>query len=79
MSNNYLQEIPKEIYRLKHLKKLILTHNKISSLPNEIGSLKSLELFWIDDNLLTSLPNSINLLNLKDFDARNNPSESLLC
>ncbi len=79
LSNNYLQEIPKEINRLRHLKKLILSHNKISSLPNEIGSLKSLELLWVDDNLLTSLPSSINLLDLKDFDTRGNPHESLRC
>ncbi|MFX0006434.1 MAG: leucine-rich repeat domain-containing protein [Promethearchaeota archaeon] len=64
-----LYNIPEEIFKLKYLKKLFLTHTKINEIPSEIGNLKHLEELKLFDNNITELPKSFaKLTSLKKLD-----------
>ena len=59
---NQLEEFPKSIFKLTHLKKLYLDNNKISIIPDDIGELKSLVDLSLSGNVLTNVPHSIRKL-----------------
>lgn len=68
-----LRCLPKEIGRLRGLKKLYLDNNQLTTLPKEIGNLKQLEVLHIIDNRLRSLPEEIgNLTYLEDLRLKGN-------
>lgn len=56
---------PKDIFRLKNLRVLILNLNRIEELPEEIGTLSNLQYLDVGSNYLMSLPTTIG--NLKEL------------
>lgn len=73
-----VREIPKEIGRLKNLRKLSIWANKLKKLPKEIGLLKNLEILYAWDNLLEELPKEIgSLKNLRELDVEGNELKKL--
>ena len=82
-----LMEIPEEVYRLSHLKTLILgSHrsknqgemNQIISIAEKITHLQKLEKIYLSDNLIQSLPEGITQLkNLKTLGLSRNEIEEI--
>ena len=85
LSNRYdapdedkLTEIPKEVFKLKHLRILKLNWNKISHLSASLGNLTSLNDLHICYNQLTSLPESLgNLTSLNTLNLLGNKLRSI--
>lgn len=66
--NLTLTKIPKEIYFLTNLTKLILNENKIRIIPKQIGNLIKLKILYLIDNLIEELPIEIGeLINLENL------------
>ena len=65
LSGKKLNEIPKEVYSLFHLKKPILNRNKISVISSEIKQLKNLVHLELSRNRFTSFP--LELTSLKNL------------
>lgn len=80
-----LAEFPKEILRLKQLRKLELTRNQLTRIPEAISQLTQLEELVINENQLRELPASLKALpNLKVINLAENqfsdfPSVLLSC
>jgi internalin A len=80
LSNDYstkdkdkLFKIPDEVFTLKHLKKLKLSHNQIYEIPESIGKLSNLTQLDLRKNQLTTVPESISKLsNLTQLGLRKN-------
>jgi Leucine-rich repeat (LRR) protein len=71
---NTIQEVHKEINKLKDLELLSLGENNLTSLPEEIGELKNLKKLYLQNNNLESLPESFGMLeNLETLALFNNP------
>jgi hypothetical protein len=68
-----LSEFPREVLRIKTLKKLALRRNELISLPKEIGFLSNLESLDLRINQVETLPSSIGLLvNLRSLNLSSN-------
>ena len=66
--NLVLTKVPKEIYFLTNLTRLILNSNEIRIIPKQIGNLSRLEILYLIDNLIEELPIEIgDLINLKSL------------
>lgn len=67
-SNNLLETLPIDMYKLKNLTHLYCNFNMIKKMSDQIGDLKRLETFDFSYNLLTEIPsqigNNISLRNL---------------
>ena len=74
LSGNYLTHITEELYVLKNLRKLDLSHNLIRFIaPRGIENLKKLEYFNLEDNLLSELPFGLGeILKLKELNIMEN-------
>ena len=73
LSNLGLQEIPKEVFKCRFLKKLDLSHNNIKVLPKDIGKLKFLQSLDLSNNQLTALfANLFNISALRVLILNNN-------
>lgn len=78
LSNVSLTEVPVELCKLLHLKRLDLSNNQLEHLPYEIGLLKNLEYLDLSNNRLRALPISIgNLKSLQVLDISGNEIEAL--
>lgn len=78
LSNCKLTKLPSVLWKLRHLKKLILTDNQISELPPDIGKLCFLEELHLNHMGLESLPAQLfDLENLKKLIACENRLTSL--
>ena len=78
LSNKNLREIPKEIFELKNLKKLILRNNKIKTIPSDIENLKRLETLDLSGNNISNFYAKIcTLKNLKILNLNNNLVKSI--
>ena len=62
LSNQNLNEFPKEILILKNLEVLDLSNNQIKEIPSTISKLKKLKVLTIEKNNLKTLPESISEL-----------------
>lgn len=51
-----LEEIPKSVFKLKHLKTLKLIGNNLSEIPTEISNLKNLSHLYLYKNKIKSIP-----------------------
>jgi len=68
-----LHNIPKEVFELDHLEKLILSSNKFTEIPSEIKKLKNLRILILYNNKITRLPEEIfSLPNLEGLNLRKN-------
>jgi internalin A len=57
-----LTELPGAIWKLTHLRGLILEGNSLTTLPETIGELAALEILHLDANRLTTLPKAMGRL-----------------
>ncbi|ORY89927.1 hypothetical protein BCR43DRAFT_118860 [Syncephalastrum racemosum] len=62
LQNNYLSELPAELWRLEYLRELNVGRNQLTSIPPAIARLQHLRELYIYDNALTELPPVIGLL-----------------
>ena len=50
MNNNLITDVPKEIYNLVNLERLILDKNNINSLPIELSKCNNLKMLYLSQN-----------------------------
>lgn len=75
---NKITRIPKEIGKLRRLRKLVLNSNRLTDIPEEIGQLEILEELILSENLLEAIPRTISGLgSLKILRLANNKLKSL--
>lgn len=68
-----IDEIPKDVFKLSHLKILDARNNRIKTLQKEIGDLRSLEILDLRNNNLREIPLEISFLNkLEEINLQNN-------
>ncbi|NET83099.1 MAG: GTPase [Moorea sp. SIO1F2] len=68
-----LTKIPEEVFEIKQIKVLNLSHNKIEELPKYLGNLSNLTWLNLSHNQLSNLPESLgNLSNLTWLDLSGN-------
>ena len=73
LSYNQLREIPNSIGKLKKIKILNLSDNKLISIPESIDNMTDLHYINVSNNKLTTIPIMPRLVNIKNFQAQNNP------
>lgn len=59
LTDNRIQQLPHEIGRCVHLKKLMLAGNQLAGLPDTIADCQSLELVRISANQMTAMPQAL--------------------
>ncbi|MDD2529704.1 MAG: leucine-rich repeat domain-containing protein [Bacteroidales bacterium] len=59
-----LKVVPKEIFEMRNLERLILKRNKIKDVPKELSALKHLHYLDLASNNIDSLPKELSILNL---------------
>jgi hypothetical protein len=77
--NMLINDLPKNLFKFKHLKRLHLDCNRIKSIPDELGqNLHGLEILTLSHNKLKILPQSIsNLKHLTSLHLSNNRFETV--
>lgn len=78
LSKQQLRDIPKEVFRLKGLKSLNLSHNPMTEISKGLFELDTLEMLDLSYTNLQNLPREITLLeNLKSLNISHTPLEKL--
>ena len=73
-----LQEIPEEIFELKHLKRFDCVNNKITTLSTRFTELTELEKLFLFANKITEIPEEVIFLKkLKTLNIYDNPIQSI--
>lgn len=62
LSGNKLRDLPKSIYSLDKLKKLLIMNNSLTYLHEELLNLQNLKELHVEKNKITVLPNKMSLL-----------------
>ena len=71
-------EIPLPVFRLPHLRRLIIHGNKVTRLPPAIGDVANLTILHVGETGIRALPDAIGLLkNLRYLDVVESPVERL--
>ena len=73
LSYNQLEKIPKSIGKLEKLQILNLSYNQLTSIPASIDNLSNLHYINASNNKLASFPIMPRLINIRSFQAQNNP------
>ncbi len=75
---NKIQEIPKEIVKIKRLAKLNLENNKVIKINENIANLKRLKYLNLNNNKLKELPERVaNMHGIEELKISNNPFDML--
>ena len=78
LPDNYLEELPTSINKLKNLKRLISEVNQLRELPQAIAELSNLTVLSVNNNQLSVLPSNIkHLKNLRGLYSSSNQSTTL--
>lgn len=59
LQNNFIEEIPLELYQLTNLFRVNLAFNKIKSISNNIKNLVNLDWIYLNNNCLTEIPEEL--------------------
>jgi len=76
LAKNQLTCIPKSVYSIKTLTKLVLSDNDIAEIPNQFSNLINLKFLGLNNNKITSIPKCVlGLPCLKGISISGNPFE----
>jgi len=76
LAKNQLTSIPKSVYSIKSLTKLVVSDNNIAEIPNQFSNLINLKFLGLNNNKFTSIPKCVlGLPCLKGISISGNPFE----